>query len=235
MRTARLLAALVLLAAFAQGCTQAPPPVVSNIPFADGETFTYDVLQGANPIGTVEFRNVKGKAKGADAWQLDTTYGSGLAPQERHVFIDASTLKPIMGDSILTSADSSTWYHTDYTENKVTLAVSDTKGAPTPPQAVPLPKGFTVDTGQLLQLVRALPLAVGYKTAFLAFDPVSGKTARVGLQVASEGVYTYNGQDIPSFTVNISFSGDKQTAVYEAAGPRRLFRYDAGGNTFVLK
>jgi uncharacterized membrane protein YhfC len=179
-------------------------------PWADGEVTTYDVVA---PNGAVLQANEQRVLHRDGRWVLahdhdEVTLGADLYPTSSVHGTAETTLRELT-----------------FAEREV--KVRTTKGGKTSEAVYPL-EDRALDDDAFVPTLRALPLAVGYRTSLLSFSS-SGVSLRFEIEVASQEKVTVPAGTFDAFRVIIDFGPSRRLAYYSVDPKHYLVRYENPG------
>lgn len=215
-----------------------PALKLGQVPFADGETWQYRIIQAGSVVGRLTLTMRAGNADGGATWVFDSEVRFGddptVAPtQVVTVVADAATLVPISTLTKLDLPDGHYDIDVSYAARQATFSAATPRGPQSGVQPLP---GATYDNDQLLMLIRALPLAKGYSTKLVCLQTRNIATYAVTVKVDGQEEIQLGDQRVTCWRVTFGIPNGMQTAWYDTAPSHRLILLDAGaGGVFELE
>jgi hypothetical protein len=193
--------------------------ILQPAPWVDGEQLRLDIKLAAGlKIGTVSYTINAGEVNGTKTWRTSARMFAG-AQSFSQVDVEANTFKPIHGR----------WMHTllgdvetDYSGDRAEMKTKGKEGT----KNIEL-EGTVFDNEEAVQLMRRLPLEVGYKTDFRFFSSLGGGTTiPLKAEVLAQEKVTVPAGTFDCYKVELSI---RQTFWYSADSHRYLVKFEAGG------
>jgi hypothetical protein len=194
--------------------------VLLPAPWTDGEELRLDIkLPAGLKLGMASYTVRAGETAGRTNWQVGSRMFAGNVQSFSRVEVEADTFRPLHSrwkHSLLGDAQAT------YSSNHVDLKFAGKDEVKTVEFS-----GRMYDNEEVIQLMRRLPLAAGYKTELRAVPALAGGTP-VGIKLDVSGPEKV---EVPAGTydcyrVELSI---KQTFWYSTDPHRYLVKFEAGG------
>ena len=196
-------------------------------PWVDGEEMQLDVrLPGGDKIGAGRYLARAGQRDGRKVWVFLSELLAG-GRQWSRIEVDADTFKPLFCQWKITGLGETV---TTYTETGADVRTVGKEGV----KHVELP-GVIYDNEQAAQLMRRLPLAVGYKTTMRVFTSLGGYSILpVPLRVTGIEKVMVPAGEMECFRVELKVGPNEQVFWYSNDKHRYLVKIEAGGARIEL-
>jgi hypothetical protein len=198
-------------------------------PWTDGEWMRLDLkLENGARVGAIVVHAEAAVAGGRNVWQLDVRRfvpAGGNNQGISRVTTDRASLLPI----------SSSFHHTllgrsdaTYSEGKATVTTQGKDGPKVLEKEIP---GGVLDNEEVFHAMRALPLAVGYRTKLSVLTPFNWVVLPIEVSVDKVETITVPAGTFECFRLGFSIG---QTFWISTAPDRRIVRFDVQGVTAEL-
>lgn len=241
---------LLLTVAASAGCgekKEAPPALgLGPLPYQADESWEYLQTAGGQPAARLTMTVKKGTCAGAEAWIFGTTVaaeavGEQGGSESSTVWANTSTLRPVrteikgssptVGDYTVALS-----YSGSEAPSSLKTIVSFSATTPKGPQSGSLtPDGVLYDNDQILMLVRALPLAEGYRATLQGLQGRSVRAYQIELQVIGTDDVKLENETVHCFKVRLSSPDGAQFLWYACAADRRLVKVETPAGTMLLQ
>ncbi len=189
-------------------------------PWGDEEQVDYDIkLASGVTIGFGRYEVRRASLDGRPIWQFDSLQLAGQIARSR-TQTEVDSMKPISCDwrtQLMGSA------YTRYANGKaeITVAKAGTR-------SVDLPAGVVYDNEECLQLIRRLPLAVGYKRTLTVFVGLGGQSVPVALSVVGTEKIDVPAGSFECLKTELKLPNGVQTFWFANDARRYLIKFEAG-------
>lgn len=202
---------------------------LGSAPWKDGEQALYDVVdKSGNKIGT----STRAFTRDGNAWVLDEVDAAAGVNQAAKVRIDAGTLKALGEEKTIRAPQTDVTLNTTYANGKLEIrAVVNGKNQSV---TIDVPANG-LDSDQLLETLRALPFAEGYKAKLVTVVGANAAKINTTVQVKGKEKVEVPAGSLEAWRVELTFGQAKQTAWYEVEAPFRMVQYDNGQTKLVLR
>jgi hypothetical protein len=231
-----LLPATIVLAAC--GPTAAAPalaPVVSAVPFADGERLVYTIRDdsGANTArGTLSVH------RDGEALRLEQRYEEASPPpgaqpnvDETKVAVGADDLQPQSMARTVTGRDLWKAYAANYAADGKSVVISEGDAKP---RTIPLPT-VVYDNESSLWLWRTLPLADGYRVRYVSLDAIGKTRQTVDLTVTGKQTVEVPAGKFEAWRLQIRNGRATRIAWVNVDATHEIVQWDNGSQVFRLE
>lgn len=209
-------------------------PIVANVPFADGERFTYELRDDRGVLGhgvlTV-------KREGADL-VLKQEYTEASAPEGEKATsdrstarVDAATLAPRSVERTVEGRDDTTEYAGDYADDGSSVHLSR-DGAHE--RDVKLP-AHAYENESSLWLWRTLDFAEGYKAEYVSVNVVERTRQTVALEVTGRQRTTVPAGTFDTWRLQLRNGRATRVVWVNVEAPHQVIQWDNGDVVFRLE
>jgi hypothetical protein len=215
----------------AEGDTEA---VVSNVPFADGERFAYELRDDHGVVG----HGVLSVSRDGDALVLKQDYEEAAVPAGQKatsdrstVAVDPVTLQPRSVERVVEQRESSDTYDGTYAADgdSVTMSKDDAKA-----RTVELPAN-AYENESSLWLWRTLPFAKDYQARYVSVNVVERKRQTVELEVTGQQTITVPAGTFNTWRLQVRNGRATRVAWINVDAPHQIVRWDNGSTVLSLE
>jgi len=223
-------AVIVLIAALLCGCgTRTEPPDLSPATYDEDYEASYEVLVDGKPRGTASF-SVRRRAD--DRAPLEFTYEVAIdGIRERTAVLADADFGPIRSDNVIETGKGRYDITVKYAGRSVSIDVEGPDGSKSVERKAP---DGTYDNGQVLMLVRAMPLEEGYTTSFNIVAPKGLALVPITIEVKERESVEIGSAARDCYLVELRAEGSTQRMWYTADETRDLVKYDNGATVMTL-
>jgi hypothetical protein len=220
--------------------------VLGPLPYQAAESWEYLQTVNGQPAARLTTTVKKGTGAEADAWIFETTVaaegaGGQAGSESSTVWANAVTLRPVrteikgsspaVGDYTIALS-----YSGSEAVSSLKTIVSFSATTPKGPQSGSLtPDGILYDNDQILMLVRALPLADGYRANLQGLQGRNVKAYQVELQVVGTDDVKLEDETVHCFKVRLSSPDGAQFLWYACDADHRLVKVETPAGTMLLQ
>lgn len=213
------------------GTTEFQPLRFNAVPWQDGETGTYHIVDGNGEnagVMTIALTNHDN-----EFW-LMTRQVDGRTQETVEVTMKASNLRPKETMILRTDSEGREMVRGTFDGSQVDLELTTRVDAVTyERQSIP---SNSYDYQTLLMLLRALPLTNGYATRINAYLPIAGLLERIEIVVSIEESLALKSGPVPAWRILLRAQNSRSEAWIGQEAPYPLLKYVDGttGATFEL-
>lgn len=208
------------------GCSK-PMLSIKEIPWEDGEKTLYNWVnrQTGRILGKSTYLIRKIDVSGVEAYRItvDTTIGDII--DKTIVTIRADNLRPISSNKILKKTQGNFNIKADYSANLVNIVTQTPKGQKSLKFRI---SQDSYDNEEVLFMLRALPLALNYKTSFNDVVITVGYQVKVLIQVVNLEEIKVPAGTFWCYKIELSAAGQRQYIWYSQNKPYYMVKYDNG-------
>ncbi len=221
-RVKKLLIVLVCTSAliFAVGCSPSEEIEIS-VPWRSGEVSVLQLTQHGEAVGTITL-----EADLVDGyWRLVSRTEVPEFTEEVHIHCDARTLTPSVVEYSVKAGGTEVTYTATYGDDSVDIGAL--RAGEKSDHQVKLPTGSYFDNEQFTMLLRALPLAEGFRSSLDLIVTRSATKAQVEVEVVGRELLDTGVGTIEAWKVELKGAG--QFGWVEIESPHRLLGYENVG------
>ena len=219
---------LIILGVALAGCGADPQPLVFGaVPWQDGETAEYDILDRDGDFAGVASWTWEVIDDGwRQSWMVELGTRTDLGVVEM-----GADLYPLRSELALPAS----YNMAIYGPEQIELVIAPAEGEPTT-RMVSRP-AHPLDNGQTLQIHRALPLANDYATRYTNVIPTTARTANTLIRVEGRENITVPAGTFDTWHLVMTTGGSSHDAWYAVEPPYHMVQYRnrAAGSQFVLR
>jgi tetratricopeptide (TPR) repeat protein len=205
-------------------------------PWKNGEAFTLSILApSGSEIGTLSYTARLTEVKGIPAWEISGEHSVSPSQftQSTRVVAERDTFAPITG---YTKSSLMGEFDAQYSKGLVRLKIKGKQGEQT--KEIPLDQ-VAYDNEQVLFLIRRLPLAENYKTAFPIFTVQGATVVECGIEVTGKEKVKVPVGEYECFAVKLQVRLQGTVALehrlwFSNDANRYVVKYDAGSAMMEL-
>lgn len=190
-------------------------------PWQSGEDLDFDLkLPTGIKVGFTRYSVDSGERDGRSTWRFNSLVVAGALSSSR-TETEAGSMKPIHAIWTIRPMMAA---ETTYSGGRAELKLKGLE-----PRTVEF-SGIVYDNEEALQLMRRLPLAVGFKKSInVLVAPAGGQIIPVQLEVLGTEQLKVPAGTFDCYKVNLSLAGTSQTLWYSTAPHRLLVKFEASG------
>ncbi len=192
-------------------------------PWGSEEQIDYDIrLASGIRVGFGRYRIREDRLEGRPIWKFDSLQLAGQIVRSQ-TEVEAGSMKPLRclwRTQLLGTAD------TRYADGKAEISQGGQLR-----KSVELPAGVIYDNEESLQVIRRLPLAVGFKKTITVFVGLSGMSVPVDLSVVGTEKVEVPAGSFACLKVELALPGSIQTFWFSNDTHRYLVKFEAGAIT----
>lgn len=217
---------------------ETPAVALGTIPFTDGESWSYKWTQGGQPVGTLTTTITAGTVSGKPVWVFTNETRTGADPAAAPVKVtrvtaDAATQLPLSTSATIEAPDGHYEINITYSAKEASYAAKTPKGDQSGAAQL---AGATYDNDQAPMLIRALPLAEGYKARLTCLQSLNVVVYTAAVKVEGQEELVVGNEKVSCWRVSFTVNGGAQTFWYATTPDHRLIRIGGGANgTFELQ
>lgn len=216
------------------GCAPAAVPLtVSQIPWPDHEVTSYTIEdREGNTVGSLELTIDKEDTTYTLTQHLDLTIEGEQIIDDITLTVDATDLKPISGTEMAVIANQTIEVTAIYGPGEV--AVTATVNGEEQSATLDIPDD-AYDDSEVLFLLRAIPLEVGYSATYANVVPAAGLTPKATITVVAEEQVDVPLGSFNCYKLELSIFGTTQYLWYGADSPHYLVKAEVESIIMLLE
>ncbi len=236
----RLLVALLTLGVLLAACGPAASgpktaPIVSSIPFRDGESLTYSIREDSGAtsgVGTLTVRREGANLRIEQRYEEASPPAGAEANTDTTVVVaNAETLQPASMQRDVAGRDASASFRAEYAADGKSVTVREGNEKP---RTLPLPD-VVYDNESSLWLWRTLALAEGFHARYVSVDAVGQSRQTVDLTVTGRQTVEVPAGRFEAWRLQVRSGRATRVAWINVEAPHEIVQWDNGSQLFRLE